>query len=320
LYTKKGFFYFDDFKLMVETHKGHYEEVRIAGGDFEADSLMQGWGFRQDYSGYHLGHDTLHPFSGKRSCRVDGSQFDGYPYGENPNAGKYANVNGIRLYYETYGQGPPLLLLHGNSVSIRSFDLQIPEFAKSYTVIAVDTRGHGKSTEDGKTYTYDLFADDMKAFLDHLGLDSVHVVGWSDGGNTGLIMAMKYPAKVRSLVCMGANVFIDHSVVKWWVFPVLRYQQRQIRSDTSSYALNRKRLIHMLLNEPRHHFEDLGSIGCPVLVMAGRKDIIKDQHTLDIARHIPGATLMIVPHEGHEYPWDNPQGFNKAVLEFLSRY
>ena len=153
-------------------------------------------------------------YQGKQSFLVDGSHFvPADTYGNNAHTGKYAIVNGIKIYYEEYGKGEPLLLLHGNSCSISLFEKQIPELAKHFHVIAVDTRGQGKSGEDGKRYTYDLFADDMNALLDHMKLDSVNILGWSDGGNTGLIMAMKYPSKVKRLVTMGANVFIDKTVV-----------------------------------------------------------------------------------------------------------
>jgi pimeloyl-ACP methyl ester carboxylesterase len=184
-------------------------------------------------------------------------------------------------------------------------------------VIAVDTRGQGKSTEDGKTYTYDLFAEDMNALLDHLKLDSVNIVGWSDGGNTGLIMAMKYPAKVRRLVTMGAVIFIDHTVVDRWVFRILDKRLEEMKGDSSYYSNKSRRLTNLLLTEPRHSFDELKSITCPVLVMAGQKDIVREEHTRGIAAHISGAVLYIAPGEKHEFPTDNAKAFNEHVLEFL---
>src|SRR5678816_653711 len=145
----------------------------------------------------------------------------------------------------------------------------------SFMVIAVDSRGQGKSTEDGKLYTYDLFAEDMNALLDQLHLDSVNVLGWSDGGNTGLIMAMKYPSKVKRLVTMGANVFIDNSVVEKWVFKTLNKEKKELVSDSFPTSANRLRLINLLLTEPKHSFAELHSIQCPVFVIAGEKDVIK---------------------------------------------
>lgn len=166
LYSRKGIFYFDDFKLSIETTKGNYEEVKIQNGNFESDSLKSPWGFFQKRNGFVLSATTETSFEGKQSCKVDGSQFKKSPtYGNNDSTGKYVDANGIKIYYEEYGQGQPLLLLHGNSESIQSFRQQIPEFSKHYRVIAVDTRGQGKSSENGMTYSYDLFADDMNALL-----------------------------------------------------------------------------------------------------------------------------------------------------------
>lgn len=318
LYHRKGIFYFDNFKLSVETSKGNFEEIKIPNGNFEDDSLNTTWGLFQKQDGFVLANTRDEFFEGKQSCKVDGSFLKkSYTYGDNDSAGKYINANGIKIYYEEYGSGQPLLLLHGNSESIQSFKLQIPELSKLYKVIAVDTRGQGKSTEDGKNYSYDLFAEDMNAFLNNLKLDSVNILGWSDGGNTGLIMAMKYPGKVKKLITMGANVFIDNTVVEKWVFKELNKQLKEMKSDTSYADKNRIRLINLLLTEPKHNFEELKVISCPVLVLAGQKDVIKENHTKSIAQNISKSKLLIAPKETHYYPTENSKAFNTSVIEFL---
>jgi pimeloyl-ACP methyl ester carboxylesterase len=238
-------------------------------------------------------------------------------YGNNDSTGKYVIANGIKIYYEEYGKGQPLLLLHGNSQSINAFSLQIPEFSKYYRVIAVDTRGHGKSSENGKTYSYDLFADDMNALLNVLKIDSANILGWSDGGNTGLIMAMKYPKKVKRLVTMGAIVFIDNSVVDEWVFTELHKQLNEMKFDTSYSDRNRVRLINLMLTEPKHNFDDLKIISCPILVLAGQNDVVKENHTRSIAQNIRNSSLTIAPNETHDYPIENSRAFNQTVIEFL---
>jgi len=323
LYQRKGIFYFDDFKFFVETEKNKWEQVALPDGGFESDTAVinKTWKYFQKRSGLELGVTETDAYTGKRSFKIDGSLFvPEYTYGNNKLTGKYANVNGINIYFEEYGEGQPLLLLHGNSSSISLFEKQIPEFAKQFHVIAVDTRGQGKSTEDGKLYTYDLFAEDMNALLDYLHLDSVNIVGWSDGGNTGLIMAMKYPSKVKRLVTMGANVFIDKTVVEKWVFKELNKQMRkELNGDTSAWGKNRKRLVTMLLTEPKHQFEELKSISCPVLVVAGEKDVIKEGHTRSIAANIPNSTLLIALAETHYFPSENSKVFNAAVLDFFTK-
>lgn len=328
MYHKKGIFYFDDFKLFIENKEGVMEEVPLINGGFEQDSIFsnKSWGHNKLNNLFSFSISTEDFFTGKQSCKVDGSKLGkSGEYGNNDSTGKYVTVNGIKIYYEEYlptgqagGQGQPLLLLHGNSKSINSFRLQIPELSKSYHIYAIDTRGHGKSGDDGKTYTYDLFADDMNALLDHLHLDSVNILGWSDGGNTGLIMAMKYPKKVKKLVTMGAVIFIDKTVVDKWVFKTLNKEKKDLINDSSSFAPGRLRRIELLLTEPKHTFEELKKITCPVLVMAGDKDIVREEHTKGIAANIPKGTLLIAPKATHELPWEDAKTFNKAVLEFLN--
>ncbi|HRX93458.1 MAG TPA: alpha/beta hydrolase [Chitinophagaceae bacterium] len=286
LYHRKAKYYFDDFKLFIETGKDKYQQIVLPNGDFEGDSAetRKTWGYLRDRQGITISLTRREAYSGQQSFCVDASKFViPKTYGNNDSAGHYAMVNGIKVYYEIYGEGEPLLLLHGNSSSIRLFEKQIPEFSKQFKIIAIDTRGQGKSGEDGRTYTYDLFAEDMSAFLDYLHLDSVNILGWSDGGNTGLIMAMKYPKKVKRLVVMGANVFIDKSVVGKSVFRILNKEKRDLEEDTLYNSKNRLRLIELLLTEPKHNFDELKEIKCPVLVVAGKKDIIKEGHTKAIA-------------------------------------
>lgn len=319
-YHKKGIFWFDDFKLFIENEKGNFERVPITAGSFEEDTsvIKQHWTYARNTKGFILSQSAEEAFEGKHSYKVDGSSLvaDKF-FGSNDDAGKYAYVNGIKIYYEIYGNGTPLLLLHGNRSPIASFYKQIPELSKYFKVIAVDTRGQGRSSEDGKTYTYDLFAKDMNALLDELNVDSVNILGWSDGGNTGLIMAMKYPKKIRRLVTMGADVFIDSSVVDDWVFKEVKKQLKEFEKDTSYISRNNWRLANLLITEPNHTFNDLKNIKCPVLVMAGEKDIIKVNHTKGIAANIPKGTLYIAPKQTHYFPQENAEAFNKIVKDFL---
>lgn len=323
LYHRKGIFYFDDFKLFIETDKDKWVQINLPDGGFESDTAVinKTWKYFKKRNGLEFGVSDASAYTGTKSFKVDGSLFvPEYTYGNNKLAGKYANVNGIKIYYEEYGEGQPLLLLHGNTSSINLFEKQIPQLSKNFHVIAVDTRGQGKSTEDGKLYTYDLFADDMNALLNHLHLDSVNIIGWSDGGNTGLIMAMKYPAKVKKLVTMGANIFIDKTVVEKWVLKELDKQMRkELKNDTSAWGKNRKRLVKLLQTEPKHTFEELKSITCPVLVVAGEKDVIKEAHTRSIAANILNSTLLIAPKETHYFPSENAAKFNAAVIDFFKQ-
>ncbi len=119
---------------------------------------------------------------------------------------------------------------------------------------------------------------------------------------------------------MGANVFIDKTVVEKWVFKELDKQmKKELNGDTSAWGKNRKRLVTLLLTEPRHNFEELKNIKCPVLVIAGEKDVIKEAHTKGIAANIPNSTLLIAAKETHYFPSENPAKFNAAVIDFLKK-
>jgi pimeloyl-ACP methyl ester carboxylesterase len=118
-------------------------------------------------------------------------------------AGKRVKVNGIDMYYEEHGTGTPVLLLHGGIVDHQSWGNQIPELAKHFRVLAPDTRAHGRSSDTGRPLSYELFAADAVAFLSELGIDKAHVVGFSDGGGTGLLLGIEHPELIGRLVCIG---------------------------------------------------------------------------------------------------------------------
>src|SRR6185503_1136407 len=120
------------------------------------------------------------------------SPFDTTMYGRNPAVGKYADIRGFKMYYEQYGQGEPLLIIHGNGGSINNFLYQIPYFSKEYKVILADSRSQGKSIDNSDSLSYEMITDDLNALLDSLQLDSCYVIGWSDGGIEGLMLAIRH--------------------------------------------------------------------------------------------------------------------------------
>lgn len=245
-------------------------------------------------------------------------QAEASPYGHDAAAGKYIHLSNATLYYEVYGKGEPLLLLHGNSQSISAFYQQIAEFAGHYRVIAVDTRAQGKSTDSlDHDLTYELFARDMKQLMDSLDIKKANVVGWSDGGITALIMAMKYPASVNKLAIMGANLFPEGIEAK--MLTGLQKEYEKSGKYVGPESVIRKRLLKILLTEPHIGFEQLKLIKAPVLVMAGEHDVILPEHTKDIAKHISNSKLLIFRNATHYAPQEKPQEFNKAVLEFLKK-
>lgn len=236
-------------------------------------------------------------------------------YGNNPRAGHFAHINGIDLYYETYGSGEPLVMLHGNGGSINAFSNQIPFFEKYYRVIAIDSRLQGKSGGSADTVSYELMASDFCALLDFLGIKSACVLGWSDGGINGLIMAMRCPDKVKKLAISGANVLPDSTAIPYQDILIMK---NIVENDQNASPVE-KALNRMMLYQPNIPFTDLQKIKCPVLVMAGDHDIIKPEHTLKIYQSIPNASLCIFPDSNHGVCQQHPDQFNQVVLNFYQK-
>ncbi len=236
-------------------------------------------------------------------------------YGNNPLAGHYALVNGIQLYYETYGSGEPLIMLHGNGGSINAFSNQIPFFEKYYQVIAIDSRLQGKSGGSPETISYELMASDFCALMDQLQIKSANVLGWSDGGIDGILMAMNCQGKVNKLAISGANIVPDSSAVT--NADILGMKEFVAKPDKASKVA--VALVQMMIDQPNIPNESLKQIHCPVLVMAGDHDIIKAEHTLKIFQSIPGASLCIFPDSNHGVCQQHPELFNQTVLAFFSK-
>lgn len=243
------------------------------------------------------------------------AQTNGVIYGSNSKAGHYAVVNGNQLYYETYGSGTPLILLHGNGGSINAFSNQIPFFEKYYKVIAVDSRLQGKSEGSPDTISYDLMASDFCALMNALHVDSAYVLGWSDGGIDGLIMAMKCPGKVKRLAVSGANIVPDSTALSNADLREMKdFVAHNLTAPKKSIAL-----VKMMIDQPNIPYSDLKQIHCPVLVMAGDHDMIKPEHTLKIFQSIPLASLCIFPDSNHGVCQQHPQLFNETVLTFFKK-
>jgi len=246
----------------------------------------------------------------------------GKVYGRNPIAGSTFSFNGTRFYYETYGSGPPVLLIHGNGQSIAGFKEQIGPLSKGHQVIAMDSRGQGKSELGTAAFTYEQMADDCNALLDHLKLDHVKVLGWSDGGIIGLLLAIHHPEKVGMLAAMAANIEPD-GVYPWAVDGIVRLRNRTTaelaHTDNPKPLQFQLQLLDLMGYQPHIPLADLNKIQAPTLVMAGDRDVIRDDHTLSIFHAIPKSQLAIFPGATHLIPAQDPERFNRTVLDFFDK-
>ena len=195
-------------------------------------------------------------------------------------------VNGIRLYYEKTGDGPPLVMVHCNSMDHRIFRTAIRVLAQRFTVYCPDSRDHGKS-EKVKTLHYEDMAEDMHAFITALGLERPAYYGFSDGGIIGLLLAARWPDLLSALIVSGASLRPDST------------KDLPLRFFKLWSHVDRSDKMRIMLREPDITDEMLRSIRVPTFVTAGARDVIKEAHTRHIAETIPGAQLKIFPHAGH---------------------
>ena len=233
-------------------------------------------------------------------------------YGSNPAAGAYFEHDGVRLYYEVYGQGPPLLLIHGNGANIWSMKHQIAYFSQHYQVIAMDSRDHGRSGDAKDALTFEAMADDQVALLDYLHAGPALVLGWSDGAIEALLLAMRHPDKVTKVAAMAANLDPEGLAPQF-----LKLLGPPRKADPAHVPTRPDRVDALDRDEPHIKPEALEAIAAPVLVLAADHDAIADEHTLEIYHHLPNSQLVIFPDATHMIPVDDPDRFNAVVDRFF---
>jgi len=236
-----------------------------------------------------------------------------------------AEVNGVSIYYETYGSGPPVLVLHGAGAFLETMHYFITALASTHTVIAVDSRGQGRSTDSADPITYAAMGDDMIKLMDNLHIAKADVVGWSDGGIVGLDMAMKHPDRVSSLVAIGSNYDVKGLDPKVFSSGFFDQQAADIKPfydavapDPKHFPVLVKKIEHMISTEPHYTLAELGHIRARTAIVAGEHDLILRPHTDALAHAIPGAKEIIVSGASHAGPLEQPDAYNKIVLDFLA--
>jgi len=236
-----------------------------------------------------------------------------------------APVNGIKIWYATFGRGEPVILLHGGLANSNYWGRQVPALAEKYRVIVMDSRGHGRSLRDGKPYGYELMASDVLALMDFLKIPNAAVVGWSDGAILGLDIAIRHPERLNKLFAFAANS--DPSGVKdigqspvFSAFIARAEKEYQLLSPTpDQYKSFLEQIGKMWETQPNYTAEQLQGITVPTWIVDGDHDeAIKRENTEFMAARIPGAGLLIQPEVSHFSFLQDPQQFTNDVLHFLT--
>ncbi|MCA9880348.1 MAG: alpha/beta fold hydrolase [Thermomicrobiales bacterium] len=238
-------------------------------------------------------------------------------------------LNGAEIAYAVTGHAPgdAVVLVHGGDAHSEHWAFQVPPLAERYQVILLDSRGHGRSPYNGEPLTYRQLADDVLALLDHLGVPRAHLVGWSDGGITGIDLALHCPERLRKVVAFGANadpsgyrqdsgdeVAIIYAFGERSGPDYARLSPAPERHDAMVAALRQ-----MWETEPAYSADALRTITTPFLIMAGAgEEVIAEAHTRYLAATIPGAHLALLPNCGHFGLMQEPEAFNAAMLAFLA--
>ena len=252
-----------------------------------------------------------------------------------PNSEGRVDCGDINIYYHGYGQGEPVLMLHGGFMFAETWAGQIPALTLRHQVIAMDSRGHGRTTLGTRPLTFRQMAEDAAALVESLGLDGVHLIGWSDGGCTSLAMALQRPDLVRSMVLLGTPFNTDNysEEAKRRIENILRPRslsmlglrsmRRLMTSEPERGGEFVEKMSRMWREEPDFSRDELGSIEAPTLVIGCDRDEFLSlwpdplQVFKDTAASIPGARMSLVRGGTHSVSIERPQEVNTLILKFL---
>lgn len=227
------------------------------------------------------------------------------------------------LHVEVRGSGLPMLLIHGNSGDLHYFDGNVPMLAKQRRVVAMDCRGQGRSARGIGPLTLTRMADDAAEVIRELGAgtdarpERFDVLGFSDGANVAMLLALRHPELVRSLVLASGN--LGAAGLRFgvrWGLRLLEVPAYFARSTPE--RARRRELLRLMLDPPGVSLNDLGRIEAPTLVLAGQHDLIRRAHTRVLAAAIPNARLRIVREGSHTVLRDKANEVTPEILRFLS--
>ena len=254
-----------------------------------------------------------------------------------PQKGDYVRANGLNIYYEMYGVGEPLILLHGGTLTSRMWERHIPAFAQHFHVIALDSRGHGKTDNPTQEFSYRAMADDLAAFIQALGLIRPFICGFSNGGQIALQIGMRYPDLAGALVISGAWYRFSESYLNNWKdlglegpgvvnVEYIKREKPELVSMWGEWHAPRsadywQTLLSQLsmewLTPLGYTAQDLSKVVVPTLILVGDRDpIIPVEEAVEMYRLIGQAELAIGPNINHAFP----ELFTQLAVDFFLRH
>ena len=244
--------------------------------------------------------------------------------------GKYSSLRGTNIYYEIHGEGKPLVLMHRALVPIESFVAQVSILSKHFMLIIPERRGHGRSPDTKGDLSYKQSADDMAALLSNLKIDKAHLVGWCDGANIAMIMAIYYPKLIDKIVSISGN--ISHKgYTKDFIDAFVNLMPETIDKDILSlyrltspdgpdhFSVILEKVKRMVLSQPNLKNNQLHKITKEVLVMSGDNDVVSLDHTIQIYKSLPKAHLCIIPGSSEMLPIQKLEIVNQIIVDFLNK-
>jgi pimeloyl-ACP methyl ester carboxylesterase len=246
---------------------------------------------------------------------------------------QYFNVGGLRTYVETVGVGETILLLHGGLITKETLSNQADELSKKHFVVLPERRGHGRTDDLDEDFTYENMANDTIALMKKLEISKAVLCGHSDGANTAMLIAIKHPELVRSLVLISGNFnynFMSEEernalramtpddfrnlFPKW-----TEVYMRVVPNSKERFPKLCEKVKKLWTSNWSITTEELARISCPVLVMSGDRDLVPLSHTLELFQSIKKSELCVVPGTTHDLIEEKPTLVNAAILDFLNQ-
>jgi pimeloyl-ACP methyl ester carboxylesterase len=244
--------------------------------------------------------------------------------------GEYIDAGRVHTYYEVHGSGDPVILLHGGMCTAETFDGQTPALAERFRVYVPERRAHGRTADVPGPITYEIMAQDTIAFIEAVGIERAHLVGWSDGAFVGLLVALWRPELVGKLVLMCQSVSWEGvrpelsrvlgSASKEMV-PLQLVQAYEALSPDGPNHLDAvlEKVLALWNTDPAFPLSDLERVAAPALVLAADRDVfLSIEHAAAMQRSLPESQLAVVPGASHTLPMEKPELVNRLILDFLA--